>query len=464
VREVGRRTLYWLFDLVVISEPRAPIDMPGKELSDLMDNLPTPQHALLKAHKALPRRPVPVEPAPPTLATHSQLRQLDSEQKVLGKIAQIESWIPEPEVIHLALDHSLPLTPPSNSPEDEGTSWIDGPLSDDHRVTTRSVSSGITTPLIQRSPPTPETTPPRADHLRRAQAHISNPPTQSIGTRTESFKTARENVSSEDGSDQSPSPSMQPSRQKWLRHTAHARLRDIGLGLGLELGNDPETPLEETPKASPKRGDFVTFDGAWGSDQEESATPRDTENLAVEAKTRSVKRPRISINPPDKPSKGHEDSIPLSKSLSLRQRLEKSRNSPTSASTESFAKHINWPLQDDEHLDLDVKVREFDNRRFSQMSGTSTIEAKVIDSVSPKRRQTLRRTGKFSRLDEASALSNRNSMLSNGEIARPRTLRHAQSPETIKRGSVVSDVGLKGAPQHTRRRKDSIPVIVIPER
>lgn len=425
-----------------------------------MENLP-PQHALLKAHKAFPRRPVPVKTAPPTLATHSQLRQHDSEQKVLKKTAQIESWIPEPEVIHLTLDHSLPLTPPSNSPDDEGTSWIDGPLPDDHRVTTRSVSSGITTPLIQRSPPTPETTPPRANYLRHSQAHNSDPPARSTGTRTESFKTARENISSEDDSDQPPSPSMQPTRQKWLRHTAHTRLRDLGLGLGLGLGNDDGISLEDTPKASPKRRDFVTFDGAWGADHEEPATPRNSASPAVEVKTRSVKRPRISTISPDKPSKVHGDSGPLSKSLSLRQRLEKSRSNPTSASTESFAKHINWPLQDDEHLDLDAKVREFDNRRFSQMSGTSTIEARVIDSVSPKRRQTLRRIGKFSRLDEASAHSNRSSTLPTGEITRPRTLRHAQSPETIKRASVASDVGLKDDPQHTRKRKDSIPVIVI---
>lgn len=436
--------------------------MPGRELQAPMDVLSAPQHALLKAHKALPRRSLSFRTALPTAATHSQLSQLDSEQDALGKTAQIESWIPEPEVIHLALNHSLPLTPPSISPEDEGTSWIDGPLPDDHKVTTRSVSSGITTPLIQRSPPTPETTPPRVDHLRHIQAHISNAPSQSIGTRTESFRTAREDMSSEDESDQPPSPSMQPSRQKWLRHTAPTRFKDLGLGLGLELEDAEETPHEATPKASPKKEDFVTFHGAWGAAKGDSARPDSIESPVLELSKLSVQRAVNSIDSPNQPSKLDENSEPLSRSLSLRQRLERSRNSPTSASTERFAKDINWPLQDNEHLELDAKVRELDNRRFSQMSATSTIEAKVIDSVSPKRRQTLRHRGKYSRLDEASAKSNRNSLLSNQDPNKPRILRHAQSPEAIKRGSISSDVVLRDTANYGKKPKEAFRYLRYP--
>lgn len=438
--------------------------MPGRDLSDPMDILPTPQHALLRAHKAFPRRSVPVKAAPLPTTTHSQIERHNSEQEILGKTAQIESWIPEPEVIHLALDHSLPLTPPSNSPEDEATSWIEGPLPDDHKVTTRSVSSGITTPVIQRSPPTPETTPPRAGRLQHSPIPTPNLPSQSIGTRTDSFETARENMTSEDGSEQPSSPSMQPSRQKWLKQTAAVKLKELGLGIGLELDNNDAALVETTPKASPARDNSVNFDGAWGTDRDESITPGHTESPTLRVRKQSLKRPRITTYSPEQFTKAVGDSVPLSKSLSLRQRLEQRRNSPTSASTERFANHINWPLQNDEHLELDAAVQEIDNRRFSHMSATSTIEAKVIDSPSPKRRQTLRHTGKFSRLDEASAHSNRNSMLSNQESIRPRRLRHAQSPEAIQRGSISSDMILKGATEHSRKRQDSIPVIVIPQR
>ena len=428
-----------------------------------MDILPRPQHTLLKAHKALPRRSVPVGtiPLPPT--TQSHLQRHNSEQKVLGKAAEIVSWIPEPDVIHLALDHSLPLTPPSNSPEDEGTSWIEGPLPDDHKVTTRSVSSGITTPILQRSPPTPETTPPRVNHLQHTPVLGPNAPSKSVGTRTGSFETARENMSSEDESDQPPSPSMQPSRQKWLKQAAPAKLKEIGLGLELELETEHASPSETTPKPSRRKHDFVTFDGVWGTRKDVLLDSGSTESLVWEVEKRSLKRPKISTQVPGNPPVANGDVL-LSKSLSLRQRLEQSRNSPTSASTERFAKHINWPLHDNGHLDLDVRFRDFDNRRFSQMSATSTIEAKVIDSSTPKRRQTLRHTGKFSRLDAASAQSNRSSMLSTHESTRPRRLRHTQSPEAIKRGSVSSDVVLKSGPDRSKKRQDSIPVIVIPER
>ena len=104
--------------------------MPGKELSDPMDIQSTPPFALLKSHKAFPRRQA-LHHRNAVFMAKSQLQRHEKEQQDLAKSAEIESWIPEPDVIHLALSHSLPLTPPANSPEEEGTSWIDGPLPDD---------------------------------------------------------------------------------------------------------------------------------------------------------------------------------------------------------------------------------------------------------------------------------------------------------------------------------------------
>ena len=400
--------------------------MPGKELSDPIDVRSSPPFALLKSHKTFPRRHAALEHNA-TLSASPHLQRYEKEQETLAKSAQIESWIPEPDIIHLALSHSLPLTPPDNSPEVEGTSWIDGPLPDDNKVTTRSVSSGINTPIIQRSPPTPETTPPKA----RQPESASSPPVyhrmQSSGTRTESFKTAREDVSSDEDL-QPDSPSMRPARQKWLQQTAHARLRDIGLGLGLESNEDAASLQELTPKKLPSKDEFVAFDGTWGESTDLDAAvshhgPAATITSAP-SKRRATKTPQVPKQSPQKPSKAFEDAAPLSKSLSLRQRLEKARQSPPSASTERFAAEINWPLQDDETSELDARIREMDVRRFSQMSGTSTVEAVVIDTPTPKRRQTLRHTGKIISLDSPGIGSIRNSIVHNPNQPRRRQLRH----------------------------------------
>ena len=439
--------------------------MPGKELSDPIDPQSSPPFALLKSHKAFPRRSAAVEHNATFLAS-THLQRQEKEQETLAKSAAIESWIPEPDVIHLALSHSLPLTPPDNSPEVEGTSWIDGPLPDDNKVTTRSVSSGINTPIIQRSPPTPETTPPKARQQESASSPVYQR-MQSSGTRTDSFKTAREDVSSDE--DRQPdSPSMRPARQKWLQQTAHARLRDIGLGLGLESKEDAASLHELTPKRLPSKDDFVAFDGTWGASTDLDAPvsnhgPAATITSAP-SKSRATKTPQVPKKSPQKSPKAFDDAAPLSRSLSLRQRLEQSRQSPPSVSTERFAAEINWPLQEDETSELKARIREMDVRRFSQMSGTSTVEAVVIDTPAPKRRQTLRHTGKIVTLDSPGDGSRRNSIILKHDQPRRRQLRHTGSPDQVKRGSIASDVSFSMTSSQPRKRQNSIPVIVIPER
>lgn len=441
--------------------------MPGKELSDATPVESTPPFALLKSHKAFPRRQAPLLRSAASVKA-SLLQRHESEPTSLEKSAEIESWIPEPDVIHLTLSHSLPLTPPENSPEEEGTSWIDGPLPDDNKVTTRSVSSGINTPVIQRSPPTPETTPPRANQQLPALLPPTYEQTQSIGTRTDSFETAREDVSSDEDRHQIDSPSMQPSRRKWLRQSAHARLRDIGLGLGLESDGDDSTPLEVTPKNSPRKNDFVTFEGSWGLARDDPAAIGDTDNAIQIPRTllerRLPKAPIVSTQSITKRFSTTEDTVPSIKPLSLRQRVEQRRGSPTSTSTEKFAEEINWPLHGNEDVELSAKVKEVDNRRISQMSGTSTVEAMVIDTPPPKRKQTLRHTGKIVSLDCPGNESRRSSIVYKQDKTHRRKLRHAGSPEQVKRGSVASDVSFGVAPSRPKTRQKSIPVIVIPER
>ena len=88
-------------------------------------------------------------------------------------------------------------------------------------------------PLMQNSPPTPETTQPK----RAKQVPMQNdePSTRNVSdSRTDSFKTAHENISSESEALAVDSPSMRASRKRWLQDSGITMPKNIGLGLGLE--------------------------------------------------------------------------------------------------------------------------------------------------------------------------------------------------------------------------------------
>ncbi|KAL8942043.1 MAG: hypothetical protein Q9216_001896 [Gyalolechia sp. 2 TL-2023] len=442
--------------------------MPGKDMMVSIGPATLPNLPLFKAHKALPKsRPVSTEIGPIS-ATIPKARKYDLEREGYSSSERIRSWIPEPSSVQAVPDHGLPLTPPLNAAEKvngitHGESWSNGLYG--AYTSTHTASSGITTPVLKRSPPTPETTPPKFDQYIHMSHESSDPRLPS--SRTESFETARENQISDEDNDQSNSPSLRPARQRWLRRAGHTRPKSIGLGLGLGLESEDgeQTPTEVVMKPALKNEELISFDGAWQGATPEMEAVRGGADLAQrsELKRRLPKRSQISDQFLETPIIV-EASTPSSvtRSLSLRQRVDRDRQTPPRASTEEFAEKIRWPLQDD-YSDLERNLQEVDKRRFSQISATSTTVEAAILSTPARRRKTLRHSSKFTDLNSAN-LKCEGELHGMANRTHRRLLRSRRSPKGGQRASFVSSMPNTKDDIPPARMQDIIPVIVIPQR
>ncbi len=445
--------------------------MPGKALVTSTEDLSSPNFGSLKGHKPFPRRRHVVSASVSTrpISQQQHIRH-KSDQIAYSSAERIQSWIPEPSPLQV----TVPLTPPINFRDSDFQSWIDDAELRAHTFNRKPSSESTgSTPLVRQSPPTPESTPPRRIHRIRPIPTVtsSNNPSDN---RTDSFTTAKENQSSDDEGPRAHSPSLNPSRQRWLRSTGFAKHKDVGLGLGLESEDEESTAKEMTPrhspKTSPKHQDFVTFDGSWGAEVDDALDSVSEKHQGLEesmaSKQRLQKRHRIISQPAqDSPTYSQDTDTSLKRSLSLRERVEQSRRSPPNASVERFAEQINWPLKDDV-FDLDTDIRDISDKRASQVSTTSTIVEVMVVKSPPRRRQTLRHTGKMIDLSSAESptpQSNRNSLISQDHSVR-RRLRKSKSPDQELRKSFASDTPESASPSIAKRRQDFAPVIVIPDR
>ncbi len=470
--------------------------MPGVDVLNVSASENTHDHSLLKAHKVLPRRrdssPSLHLPTADSARRETTPRLRISSAGTSRRVTTVTPTVARTAVTSPGLTPSLPLTPPSNCHE-AFLGDSDPPTRRTKRTSQSPEDIGVTTPINQRSPPTPDITPPsvQSDATVQLRPMLPNP-----SSRAESFRTAREHQwsSDEEGLTSGPSSPV-VARQKWLDATRPARLRDIGLGLGLELDEEGETtPTAQQPGKPVAASDFVTFDGAWVSDREEEhgLSGRDRKlDLAKADTMENPARQESTISPQDLSSigAGNDTSATtpsLTRGLSLRDRIRNNRHSLASSSTERFAEQIGWPLMpDDVSLDNQFDV---DKRRFSAMSGTSTIvEALVVDTP-PQRRQTLRHTGKNLALRSSSSpiqQSSRGSVKSNEQTPRL-ARRNVKLPERGDRNSFASETSVNAASsaakerrkrysfasetstgttlEIARHRRESIPVLVIPER
>ena len=433
--------------------------MPGRSLEPTTDAIPTLNSGSLKNHKNFPRRSH-------VLADTQHIRSKDQQQKIRRRSDQIiysssdriKSWIPDPSPIRVIPVVGVPLTPPINF-RDDFQSWIDDAALRKRDFTKIDDShSSTTTPLVRQSPPTPEESPPRK--IDRAQAVASFSSTRlTTESRNNSFKTAQENQSSDDDDSLLDSPSLHPSRQKWLKASGLSKNKDVGLGLGLESEEEELTPRVTTPKHSRKSQDFVTFDGVW-ADSMDGVGKVDVLEDPMKPKSRkaSSKRPRVVSAPAlDSPTLGQGPDVSLQKSLSLRERVERSRHSPRNVSIEKFAEQINWPLKDDA-LDIDSELRDMNHNRLSQASTTSTIVEAVVINSPPQRKQTLRRTSKMLDLNTPPQRSERNSSITNDSVLQ-RRLRRTGSPDQELRKSFASTSPDAMVSTVGRMRQDTAPVI-----
>ena len=430
--------------------------MPGRSLESSMDTAPIVLFGSLKGHKALPRRKhVVVEPTPTRHAEKEHVRSR-SDQITYSSAERIKSWIPDPSPIHAIPVVGVPLTSPINLRDNFQTWNDDAAMTKREFAKTEASDSSGTTSLVNQSPPTSEITPPKKIHRAQAVASFSSFRTLTE-SRTESFETARENQSSDDEDRPLDSPSLHPSRQKWLRAAGLDKHKDVGLGLGLESEDEEATPGETTPRHSPTTQHFAAFDGAWDTDMEDSKNHEVLTDPVKPVPFRtSHKRPRITSEPKvDSPTLGKEPGPSLRKTPNLRQRVQQSRHSPCNASIEQFAEQIKWPLKNND-FDMDTELRDMNSKRLSQVSTTSTVVSAIVIDSPPRRRQTLRRTSKMP--DLTTPPSNRNSLISNDHSLR-RRLRRSGSPGQELRKSFASESPDSLVPSVARLRQDIAPIV-----
>ena len=445
--------------------------MPGKDLGVDVDVLPPLNLGSLKGHKILPRRKITsndVDHGQPVVVRQERRMRHKSEQISYSSAERIKSWIPEASPIQVIPVIGKPLTPPINF-RDDFQSWIND-VALRGRDLTRARSSGSPrgTPLVQQSPPTPETTPPKVHRTRTATSRSSTRETSD--SRTDSFKTAQESQTSDDESPPLDSPSNHSARVKWLRATGLSKHKDVGLGLGLESEDEDPTPRKMSLKHPIKDRDFHAFDGTWDASDEDGHECGSQEDhssaTSVPYDRRSLRRSKMAEPPPlDSPTLGQEAETSFKKSLSLRQRVEKNWHRLPLGPPEDSAEQRYWPLKEDD-LDVETESRDFNIKRLSLASTASTVvEAMVIPSP-PRRRQTLRHTVKMEDMNSSTPpTSNRNSLNTDERSSHRRRLRRSGSPDQELRKSYASaDTPESVGSNPSKARQDPVPAIAFPDR
>ncbi|ATZ53625.1 hypothetical protein BCIN_09g04330 [Botrytis cinerea B05.10] len=456
--------------------------MPSRELgssSEAPNSAQSVGTTLLKRHKILPH---PKEVRPSDTSSQSQtFKSRDRSAEAESTPAQ-NSENPNPRMLkHTSKRIGVPLlppTPPAHSRQSSSTSSIlvvPAPNSEVPPVKDSRVESKPTTPTIQKSPPTPDVTPPRAMPplaFRPALASSRYP-----SSRTDSFRTAVENLYSSDEDESSTVRPRIPSAKPSEAEVLQIPRKEIGLGLGLESDNEGST----TPKAketSSSQHEFGAFDGEWGTSQGEiSEVEREwDDNLMRNVVVRKRKDRNINFDEGGANVEVGEDYLISSteatkivRELSVQEDLEshwleKDRVEPMSKSG-------TWPRVRKGSAESPALS---DTRRFSTMSGRSTtstvVEAFVVDAP-PSRMRTLRHTKKQIGLRDFNSNESTISSAPPSEKSSEQHHRLLHKAERIPErhnGSLTSITTPSITSSHKSRRKiireGGVPVVVIPDR
>lgn len=486
-----------------------------------MDDIGLHRQGTFKKHKVLPH------PRNEGVYRHAHPRNLDHEvASVLShgsaSQASISSVSLRRTPRRIAAGPDPPPTPPAHSRTSSSTHSV-LPSSPTYVASPAQSSDSISepppvtpvTPTNQRSPPTPNLTPERsppgkADRQPRPRPVINDriPSKVTTDSRTESFRTARENPESESEEDvkatvrpilpsfrtarENPESESEedvkstvrpilpsaPSSHSTVRHVSPEQTKPKTVGLGLGMESSPEDNV--TPRTT---GEFMTFDGDWGSSSEVEQEWDD--NLS---RTVTVRKRRSPVQTDASPGEVVEDvtvtptnatkalrsvSLALQESpvvyparrvLSDRVRPSGPRAAPTPAESSPRAA----PTASESSISIDT-------RRASGISTKSTVstvvEAILVDTP-PQRRKTLRHVRKQSGLRDSALelpLSSTSSVQSppsqDGGQKRPSTSgRRAETRiESMASTSTHNSLSSRKA-RRAIEKSGAIPVVVIPDR
>jgi len=375
----------------------------------------------------------------------------------------------------------LPPTPPTHSRQSSSGSVLPENIRS-HDEVAKSPSLP-TTPTNHQSPPTPDVTPPRETArtvVSRPPITERNPSSGYLSSRNDSFKTAREDFSSEDEDEVSTVRPILPSARPSQVEIPQAKLtksRDVGLGLGLESDNE-RTPSpgyrkrDKNLSASNPADEFVIFDGQWSSAGEVSEVEREWDHNLMRNVTVRKRPARGSLlyngnslgevldDNPITPTNATKllRKFPILETLSTRPNpLELGQITPTRGIT----------------TDSESPTTP-DIRRLSAMSarsGTSTVVEAMVVETPPQRRKTLRHAKKQLGLRELNSDHSTysvaaDSVFSSNPLHR---LVHKSSGIFSRKHESLSSTVTTSASSSAKSRRDiwtngSIPVVVVPER
>ncbi|OJJ47003.1 hypothetical protein ASPZODRAFT_141770 [Penicilliopsis zonata CBS 506.65] len=309
---------------------------------------------------------------------------------------------------------TLPLTPPGAATVTDKEQ--NGVEREPRALGQHAQPVGMLTPILSQSPPTPDSTPPRAGSGKRPMlAHVMYP---SASSKAESFRTAKEMLSDEE-TDHTATPgrTVTPTRRS----------------------RQNKDNLEETPKPE-KRVDCKTAQ-------------------------MSLHSPVHSQQSLDNGSPEYTESH---RQRTLRDRVQDGQVAPATPFVKQFGEQIGWPS---ESAGAGVDPEEsLAARRLSNVSTSSTVEVMIIDSP-PAAVRTLRHSEKRSSLRSASSPITRSERTSAVSSMRrrespPRLAHKARRISNEDRKSVIS--GTSSSVKHpsiaSNPQVDVIPVVVIPER
>ncbi|OAL17423.1 hypothetical protein AYO22_11646 [Fonsecaea multimorphosa] len=303
---------------------------------------------------------------------------------------------------------NLPPTPPGANIESSPPAAEEVTPSSDAGV----FRSNLVTPINQNSPPTPDNTPPRERYGTLPRRPFLGPQPSIASTHAESFKTAHEDFTSEGDSDR-PTPRLD-SGFKWplssvdkfgaaahrLRHSSLPRSPLVELYGGHPVVSQSPEPFADQYHAT--AGESRALPEVYPQNQTSGSSADailNGEEIRIHLDPPQVALTE-SIEPPH-PVRHSTGQHNLKRDKSLRERLLEAQSQDPSASTEKFANIIGWnnsvPIDDEAAEDRQVGVDE--NRRFSGISTTSTVEAYVFEHNSlPRRKTTLRHVSKHQSL------------------------------------------------------------------
>ncbi|KHN96995.1 uncharacterized protein MAM_05104 [Metarhizium album ARSEF 1941] len=377
----------------------------------------------------------------------------------------------------------LPPTPPNCSRASSGSypAQSSSPSHPDISFQTPQVSSKRppTTPPDQRSPPTPDVTPPhpasrpRVFRLATFDRGTSRTTTATTDSHTESFKTAREEPLSEDeaamSAIQSILTSSTPSQATVLRkpvqvssHTVKPQLSDLALEYSAKHDES------YTPWA---RGELARFDGEWSSPNRVEQEWDDNLGRMVSVgrhrpQTASLMATRVALRESD----ATEDDVVTAtnvtravRSLSLQNPAMVDPSPQTTLPKKSFG-------VDTTHSEPRGNI---ESRRLSGLSYQSTpstvVEAILVDNSPIPQRPTLRHVRKRRELRETSPRGRRAFTdafeLRHHALPLPSPLQNGPGRRRDSYASTPSTKPLlSGRARREVWKNGGIPVVVIPDR